>query len=195
MSVVGLLYNVQLLRYAGEDGVAAYGVLMYISFFFNAMFIGFSISTAPIISYHFGAKNTNELKSLLRKCTQILFIASITMFLLSELLSGVFCNIFAGYDETLYNLTMRGFLIFSFAFLFMGFAIFFSSFFTALNDGLTSALSSLLRNLLFEVVSVIILPLIFNVDGIWASIVLAEFLAVIVAIIFLICKRKRYNYF
>lgn len=194
MSVVGLLFNVQLLKYAGEDGVAAYGVLMYVSFFFNSIFIGFSVSTAPIISYHYGANNTKELKSLLRKCTQLVLICSIAMFVLSELFRGVFSGIFTGYDKNLYDLTMRAFFIFAFAFLFMGFAIFFSSFFTALNDGLSSAVISIFRTLIFQVATVLILPLIFNIDGIWASVVVSEGLTVIVAIIFLLCKRKKYKY-
>lgn len=195
MSVVGLLYNVQLLRYAGEDGVAAYGILMYISFLFNAIFIGFSIGTAPVISYHYGAKNENELKSLLKKCINITLITSIAMFILSEVLSPIFSNIFVGYDEYLYEMTIRGFVIFSFAFLFMGFAIFFSSFFTALNDGLTSAVISFVRTLIFQIGFVIILPLFLDLDGIWLSVVVTELSAVVVSIIFLVCKRKRYKYF
>lgn len=195
MSIVGLLYNVQLLRYAGEDGVAAYGILMYISFFFNAIFIGFSIGTAPVISYHYGAKNENELKSLLKKCINITLITSISMFILSEVFSPVFSKIFVGYDEYLYEMTIRGFLIFSFAFLFMGFVIFFSSFFTALNDGLTSAIISFVRTLIFQIGFVIILPLLFDLGGIWLSVVVTELCAVIVSVIFLICKRKKYKYF
>lgn len=195
MSIVGLLYNVQLLRYAGEDGVAAYGILMYISFFFNAIFIGFSIGTAPVFSYHYGAKNENELKSLLKKCINITLITSIAMFILSEVFSPVFSKIFVGYDKVLYEMTIRGFLIFSFAFLFMGFAIFFSSFFTALNDGLTSAIISFVRTLIFQIGFVIVLPLLFDLDGIWLSVVVTELCAVITSVIFLICKRKKYKYF
>lgn len=194
MSVVGLLYNVQLLKYEGEPGVAAYGIMMYISMLFNAIFIGFSIGTAPIVSYHYGAKNTQELKSLLKKCITIILISSISMFTLSELLSGVFSGIFVGYNEYLYNLTKNGIYIFSFAFLFMGFAIYFSSFFTALNDGLTSAIISFLRTLVFQIGFVIILPLFMEVQGIWLSVVLTELSAVVVSLIFLFIKRKKYNY-
>ena len=162
---------------------------------FNAIFIGFSIGTASVISYHYGAKNNNELKSLLKKCVIITLITSIAMFVLSEVLSPVFSNIFVGYDKDLYEMTIRGFVIFSFAFLFMGFAIFFSSFFTALNDGLTSAVISFVRTLIFQIGFVIILPLFLYLDGIWLSVVLTELSAVVVSIIFLVCKRKKYKYF
>lgn len=195
MSLVGVLYNVQLLKYAGNDGVAAYGVLMYICMIFNAIFIGFSIGTAPVIGYHYGAKNTNELKNLFKKCMNIIFISSILMFALSELLGGVFSNMFVGYDESLCDLTKRGFFVYSFIFLFMGFAILFSSFFTALNDGVTSAIISVLRTMVFQVITVIVFPLMFDIDGIWLSAVIAELLAVIVGIIMLFIKRPKFQYF
>lgn len=194
MSLVGMLYNIQLLKYAGEGGVSAYGVLSYVSMLFNAMFIGFSIGTAPVIGYHYGAKNNKELTSLLKKSIVIVLITSIAMFAISEATGGIFANIFVGNDLNTKELTIRGLTIFSFAFLFMGFSIFFSSFFTALNDGFTSAMISFLRTIIFQVAAVIILPLIFDIDGIWISLVVAEFASIVVAIIFLFTKKKKYNY-
>ena len=195
MSVVGILYNMQLMKYAGENGVAAYGVLMYVGFIFCSAFIGYSIGTAPIVGYHFGAKNYNELKNLLKRSLVIIGLFSACMTILALLLSKPMSTAFVGYDEELCNLTISGFQVYSFAFLFMGYAIYSSGFFTALNDGLTSALISFLRTLVFQISAVIILPLIFDINGIWSSIVVAEVLAVILSAGFLIAKRKKYQYF
>ncbi len=195
MSLVGMLYNTQLLRYAGEHGVAAYGVLMYVNFIFISAFIGYSIGCAPVIGYHYGAKNTKELKGLLRKSIVIIAVASVCMVILSELLSSPMAQLFVGYNDELCQLTKRAFLFYSFSFLFSGFAIFGSSFFTALNNGPISAIISFMRTLVFQVAAVIILPIIFNgVDGVWLSIVIAEALAVIITVIFIIAKRKKYGY-
>ena len=195
MSLVGMLYNTQLLRYAGEYGVAAYGVLMYINFIFISAFIGYSIGCAPVIGYNYGAKNAEELKGLLKKSTVIIAISSVCMVVLSILISTPMSYLFVGYNEELCQLTIRAFLFYSFSFLFSGFAIFGSSFFTALNNGPISAIISFMRTLVFQVVAVIILPIIFNgVDGIWFSIVVAEALAVILTAIFIFAKRKKYGY-
>lgn len=194
MSVVGMLYNIQLLKYAGENGVAAYGVLMYVNFVFISAFIGFSVGSAPVVSYHYGAKNDSELKGLLKKSTVIIGIFAVAMFVLAEILAYPLSYIFVGYDKVLMEMTLRGFLFFSFSFLFAGFAIFGSGFFTALNDGLTSALISFLRTLVFQVAAVLILPLFLELDGIWVSVVAAEIMAVVITVIFLKVKRKTYNY-
>lgn len=195
MSLVGMLYNTQLLKYAGEYGVAAYGVLMYVNFIFISAFIGYSIGCAPVIGYHYGAKNSDELKGILRKSVTIIAISSVCMVVLAELLASPMSQLFVGYNEELCQLTKRAFLFYSFAFLFSGFAIFGSSFFTALNNGPVSAIISFMRTLVFQVAAVIILPIIFNgVDGIWLSIVVAEALAVIVTVIFIFAKRKKYGY-
>lgn len=194
MSLVSMLYNAQLLHYAGENGVAAYGVLMYVSMIFMAAFIGYSIGTAPIIGFHYGAENHTELKGLLKKSLVIILTFSVGMLLLGEVLAEPLSKLFVGYDEELFALTCRGFLIYSFSFLFSGIAIFGSSFFTALNDGLTSALISFLRTLVFQIAAVLILPTLFGIDGIWYSIVVAEVMAVVITILFLILKRKKYQY-
>ncbi len=193
-SLISMLYNVQLLRYAGEDGVAAYGVLMYVNFIFLASYIGFSVGEAPVIGYHYGAGNFDELKSLLKKSLAVVSSFAVLMFASSLLLARPLSLMFAGYDEGLLAMTLHAFSIYAFSFLFAGFAIFGSGFFTALNDGLTSALISSLRTLVFQVAAVLLLPLIWGLDGIWASMVVAEFLAVLVAAAFLAGKKKKYHY-
>lgn len=194
MSVVNMLYNIQLLEYAGENGVAAYGTIMYVNLFFLAIFIGYSTGVSPVISFHFGAKNTNELKNLFGKSLKIIGASSVFMLIFSILLSKPLSMIFVGYDKELLNLTVRAFYIYSFSFLFAGISILGSAFFTALNDGLTSALISFLRTLLFQIAAVLLFPIIWGIDGIWLSIVAAEVMSVIVTAVFLIVKRKKYNY-
>lgn len=194
MSLVSMLYNAQLIRYAGEDGVAAYGVLMYVNFVFLAAFIGYSVGAAPVIGYHFGAANHGEMQNLLKKSLIIIGICSITMFCLAELLAQPFSVIFVGYDPDLMALTQKGFRIFSFSFLFAGIAIYGSSFFTALGNGLISALISFLRTLLFQTAAVLIFPLLWGINGIWISIASAELMAAAVTTLFLIKKRSKYHY-
>lgn len=195
MSVVSMLYNNQLYSFAGEDGVAAYGVMMYVSMIFCGAFIGYSVGVAPVIGYHYGAANTDELKSLLKKSTVIISSFSVCMVALAFALSTPLSKLFVGYDEALFEMTRNGFYIFSLSFLFMGFAIFGSGFFTALNDGLTSAAISFLRTMVFQIAAVLLLPIFFELDGIWWSLVVAEAMAVAVWLIFLVFKRKKYNYF
>lgn len=194
MNLVGMLYNVQLMKYAGEDGIAAYGVMMYVSFIFASVFIGYSIGTAPVISYHFGAKNSVELKGLLKKSLIIIAVLGISMIVIGQLLAVPMAKIFVGYDEGLMSLTVSGFRIFALSFTFMGFAIFGSGFFTALNDGLTSAIISFLRTLVFQIAAVLLLPIVWGIDGVWVSIVVAEFMAVVFSSAFMVLKRKKYNY-
>lgn len=194
MSLVSMLYNFQLMRLEGEDGVAAYGVLMYVSMIFIAIFIGYSIGTAPIIGFNYGAGNQVELKNVLRKSVVLLSVTSIVMLFLSLVLAMPLSKLFVGYDDGLFEMTKRGFYIFSFSFLFAGIGIFGSSFFTALNNGLISALISFLRTLVFQVSAVLILPIFMKIDGVWLSLVVAELLAGIVAIIFVFANKKKYNY-
>ena len=193
-SVVGMLYNFQLMKYAGEDGVAAYGVLMYVNMIFIAVFIGFATGMAPVIGYHFGAENHNELKSLLRKSIKVIGICSVAMLVFGEICAYPLSYIFVGYDKALMEMTLRGFLIYSFSFLFAGFAIFGSAFFTALSDGVTSAIMAFLRTLVFQVIAVLALPMLFGLDGIWWSIVAAEIAAVALTVMFIVIKRKKYMY-
>lgn len=194
MSVVSVLYNIQLLKYAGEDGVAAYGVLMYVTFIFVAVFLGYSIGTAPLFGYNYGAKNSAELKNLLSRSLKIISVLGVVIFIVCEFGAELFASIFVGYDENLMNMTAQAFKIYAIAFLFMGFSIFGSGFFTALNNGLVSAAISFMRTLVFEVGAVMILPIIFGIVGIWSSVVVAEVISLILTIGFMIGLKKKYGY-
>lgn len=194
-SLIGMLYNAQLMHFLGEDGVATYGVLMYVQFIFVAIDIGYSIGCAPIISYHYGARNHPELRNLLTKGLKVMGILGIVMTIAAISLSGTLANIFVGYDATLCELTRHAFHLFSFAFLLAGFNIFLSSFFTALNNGGVSAAISFLRTLVFQAASVILLPMALDVDGLWWAASAAEALAFVVSIGFLLALKGKYHYF
>jgi putative MATE family efflux protein len=194
MSIVGMVMNVQLMKYAGEDGVAAYGVMMYVNMIFAAIFIGYSIGTAPVIGFHFGAQNRDELKSLLKKSLTLLLIGGILMVGAAEGLARPLAKLFVGYDAELMALTESGFRIFGLSFFFIGFAIFGSGFFTALNDGVTSAIISFLRTLVFELGAILLLPMLFGVNGLWFSVVAAEMMATVLSFLFMKIKRKRFGY-
>ncbi len=194
MSLVSMLYNAQLMKYVGENGVAAYGVLMYVNLIFLSIFIGYCIGTAPVISYNYGALNHDELKGILRRSFVILTFSSVFMFMLALALSRPLSILFVGYDKELLDLTVRGFFFFSFSFLFASIPMFASSFFTALNNGLVSAIVSVLRTVVFQVAFVLILPLFLKVDGIWVSLVCAELFALIIALIMFIVNKKKYQY-
>ena len=194
MSLVGMLYNVQLLRYAGEEGVASYGVLMYVNLVFQSVFIGYSVGVSPVVSFHYGAGHRGELHGLLRRSGLVIGASAVLMFLAASFSAGPLSTVFVGYDAELFALTLHAFSIYSFSFLFSGFAVFGSAFFTALNDGPTSALISFLRTLVFQIAAVLLFPLFWGVDGIWLSIVAAEVMAVAVAAALLFLKEKRYGY-
>ena len=194
MSLVNILYNFQLMRYIGEDGVAAYGIIMYVSFIFAAIFIGYSIGSAPIIGYHYGAGNHAELKGLFRKSLWLITLWNIILTALAVLTAQPLAKIFVGYDAGLTALTRRALCLYSLSFLVMGFNIFGSAFFTALGNGVVSAAISFLRTLLFQVAAVLVLPLFLGIDGIWLAIVAAELLALMVTAVFFIMKRDYYHY-
>lgn len=194
MSIVNMLYNVQLLNIAGENGVAAYGAIMYVNLLFLSAFIGHIIGTGPVVGYHYGAQNHKELRSILQKSLVIIGAFSIAMVAMSLGLARPLSLLFVGYDRTLLEMTVHGFILFSFSFLFVGYAMFFSSFFTALGDGLTSAIISFMRTLVFQIGAVLLLPLIWGIDGIWWSITVAEVAAVATGLLFLWIKQKKYHY-
>ena len=194
-SIVNTLFNFQLMRFVGENGVAAYGTIRYVNFIFVAIYFGYSIGSAPIVSYHYGAQNHKELKNLLNKSLRFTGICGIFMFILAQLIATPLARIFVGYDVDLFELTRHGFRIYCTTFLVCGLNIYGSSFFTALNNGLLSALISFLRTLVFQVSAVLILPIFFAIDGIWSSVLLAELLTLVVTAICIIKKRSRYHYF
>lgn len=193
-SIVSMIYNFQLLRYVGENGVSAYGVLMYVQFIFIAIYIGYSIGAAPIVSYHYGAGNDKELKNMLKKSVLLMTGVSLVLTAAAFLLAAPLSRIFVGYDAELFALTSHALRLFSFSFLLAGFNIFASSFFTALNNGAISAAISFLRTLLFQTAAVLILPLVFDVDGIWLAVTVAEVFAFLLSAGFLFAKRGKYHY-
>lgn len=194
LSFVSMLYNYQLLRLAGEDGVAAFGVMMYVSMVFMGIFIGYSVGSAPIVGFHYGAGNHEELKGLFRKSLGIIGIGSVGMLILAVFLSDPLSGIYVGYDAGLLEMTKHGFRIFAWSFLFCGFGMYGSGFFTALNDGATSAIISFLRTFVFQVASVVLLPMIWKLDGIWGALVVSELMAALVAGIFFAAKKKQFHY-
>lgn len=194
MSVVNILYNFQLMRLAGENGVAAYGVVMYVNFIFMAIFLGYSIGSAPIVGYHYGAQNHAELKNLFKKSLTLVVGAGLVLTAVAELFAGVLVGIFVRYDPELYAMTTHGFRLYALAFLMMGVNVWGSAFFTALNNGAVSAAISFLRTLVFQIAAVLLLPLLLGINGIWLAVVVAEGLALLVTIAFFAAQRKRYHY-
>ena len=193
-SLVSMVYNLQLLRLAGEDGVSAYGVLMYVQFIFISIYIGYSIGCAPVVSYHYGAQNHGELKNLLGKSVLLMGITGVALTALAMALADPLARLFVGYDAELFALTSHAFRLFAWSFLLAGFNIFASGFFTALNNGGVSAAISFLRTLVFQSTSVLILPVFFGVDGIWWAITVAEVFAFLISVLFLLAKRGKYHY-
>ena len=193
-SLVSMLYNFQLLAYAGENGVAAYGVLMYVQFIFVAIFVGYAIGSAPIVGYHYGAENHAELRSMLTKSVKLMSAGGVLLTVLAIALAAPLARIFVGYDAELFEMTRHAFCLFAFSFLMAGFNIFTSSFFTALNNGAISAAISFLRTLVFQTLCVLLLPALFGLDGIWWAMTVAEVFALGLSILFLATQRKRYHY-
>ena len=194
MSVVNMLYNWQLMRLMGSSGVAVFGVIMYVNFIFVAIFLGYSMGSAPIVGYHYGAGNQPELRGLLRKSLVLIAVMSVVLTAAALGLARPLSLIFVSYDADLLAVTVRAFTIYSVSFLLVGFNIYASSFFTALNDGLTSAVISFSRTLLFEVLAVLLLPLVFDIDGVWGAVIAAEALALVLSLAYLVAKRKKYGY-
>lgn len=194
MSVVAILYNFQLMRLAGENGVAAYGAVMYVSFIFVALFLGYSIGVAPVVGFHYGANNTGELKSLLRKSNVLILVSGVILAVVAFVLARPLAMVFVGSDESLLTLTVTAFRFYSLAVLFSGFNIFGSAFFTALNNGFISAAISFLRTMVFQIAGVLILPIFFDLQGVWYSLPTAEILATAAAFLFYRLKQKTYHY-
>ncbi len=193
-SIMGALYNVQLMKLAGENGVAAYGTVMYVNFVFIAIFLGYSVGSAPLVSYHYGAGNHVELQNLYGKSLRLIGSWGIGMALLAQLLAAPITRIFVGYDSELLAMTEHGFRVFCLVYLICGFNIYGSSFFTALNNGLVSAVISFLRTLIFQIGVVLILPQLIGIDGIWSAVTIAELFTLCVTVTFFVRCRKTYHY-
>lgn len=193
-SLVSIAYNAQLMKYAGENGVAAYGVLMYVQFIFVAIDVGYAVGCAPIVGYHYGAQNHGELKNMLRKSLFLMSISGVVLTLLAAALAAPLARLFVGYDQALFDMTRHAFRLFSLSFLLAGINIYVSSFFTALNNGAVSAIVSFLRTLVFQMLCVLVLPIFLGIDGIWWAMAVAEMFAFILSLSFLIGKRNKYHY-
>lgn len=193
-SIIGMLYNLQLLKYAGTDGVAAYGVIMYVNFIFTGIYFGYTMGISPVIGFHYGAENENELKNLFKNSIRMLIISSFVITVLSELASRLLVNIFVGYDLDLMALTVRGFRIYSIAFLFMGINIFGSGFFTALNNGGISAMLSVARSLVLQLIFIYLLPFLLGTDGLWLVVVVSDGLCLLLTLYMLARYRNKYHY-
>ncbi|HCR73503.1 MAG TPA: MATE family efflux transporter [Ruminococcus sp.] len=194
VSLVSVVYNLQLMKYIGENGVSAYGVLMYVQFIFNAVFMGFTIGSAPIIGFNYGSGDTDRLKNMLKMGVKMMLITGVILTIIAMLLSVPLASLFVGYDKELYELTLHAFRLFAFSFLLAGYNVFCSGFFTALNNGGVSACISFLRTLVFQLLSVLFLPIIFDTEGIWYAITIAEICAFIISTIFLFAKKNKYHY-
>lgn len=194
MSLVGMLYNLQLMKFAGENGVAAYGVIMYVNFIFIAIFLGYAYGSAPIVAFNYGAGKKAELQNVLKKSLKLILGTGISLFLIATVFAGVLSGLFVGYDAELYRLTVRGFHLYAISFLLCGFNIYGSSFFTALNNGVVSAAISFLRTVVFEVAAILVLPVFFGVDGIWCAITVAELASILITIGAFSALRRRYQY-
>lgn len=193
-SIVNSLCNIQLMNLAGENGVAAFGTIMYVNFIFIAIFLGYSIGSAPLVSYHYGAGNHDELKNLFQKSLRLIGIWGLMLFILAQLIARPLAAIFVGYDADLFSMTQNGFRIYCIAYLINGFNIYGSSFFTALNNGLISAAISFLRTLVFQLAAVLLLPLLLDINGIWSAVAVAELLTLGLTVTFFVRNRKKYHY-
>ena len=194
LSIVSMLYNIQLMKYAGQDGVAAYGVIMYLSYLFVGFFFGYSMGASPIIGYHYGAKNDSELQNVYKCSMRIMVIASVIVVALCVIFARPLGMIFVGDNEYLLEMTTTAIRIYSLCYLFAGVNIFGSALFTALNNGLISALISFMRVLVLQIMFVLVLPILFGLIGVWMSVIAAELGALFITIGCMVKYRKRYHY-
>lgn len=194
MSLVNMLYNLQLVKFAGYDGVVAYGIIMYVGFIFSSTYLGYCVGVAPIVGYHYGAANTAELKNLFKKSLFLLSSAAVVLTSCAELLSSVLAGIFVGYNQDLHNMTTNAIQLFALSYIISGINIFASAFFTALNNGLVSAVISFMRTLVFQIAFIFILPELLGLNGIWLAVVGAEICSLIISVSFFVANRKKYKY-
>ena len=194
MSLVNILYNMQLMKYIGTNGVVAYGLIMYVGFIFVGTYMGYAVGSAPVISYHYGAGNKDELKNLFKRSLTIIIVSSVVMTLIAEIIAGYLAGIFVSYDNNLLELTTEAIRIYAVSYLISGINIFASSFFTALNNGVVSAVISFMRMFVFQIVMILLLPVVLGISGIWTAVIAAEVLSVVISVLFLVKNRKKYSY-
>lgn len=194
MSLVNILYNMQLMKYIGTNGVVAYGIIMYVGFIFVGTYMGYAVGSAPVISYHYGAGNKDELKNLFKRSLTIIIVSSVVMTFIAEIIAGYLAGIFVSYDNNLLELTTEAIRIYAVSYLISGVNIFASSFFTALNNGVVSAVISFMRMFVFQIVMILLLPVVLGIRGIWTAVIAAEVLSVVISVMFLVKNRKKYSY-
>lgn len=194
MSLVNILYNMQLMKYIGTNGVVAYGIIMYVGFIFVGTYMGYAVGSAPVISYHYGAGNKDELKNLFKRSLTIIIVSSVVMTLIAEIIAGYLAGIFVSYDNNLLELTTEAIRIYAVSYLISGVNIFASSFFTALNNGVVSAVISFMRMFVFQIVMILLFPVVLGISGIWTAVIAAEVLSVVISVMFLVKNRKKYSY-
>ena len=194
MSLVNILYNMQLMKYIGTNGVVAYGIIMYVGFIFVGTYMGYAVGSAPVISYHYGAGNKDELKNLFKRSLTIIIVSSVVMTFIAEIIAGYLAGIFVSYDNNLLELTTEAIRIYAVSYLISGVNIFASSFFTALNNGVVSAVISFMRMFVFQIVMILLLPVVLGISGIWTAVIAAEVLSVVISVMFLVKNRKKYSY-
>lgn len=194
MSLVNILYNMQLMKYIGTNGVVAYGIIMYVGFIFVGTYMGYAVGSAPVISYHYGAGNKDELKNLFKRSLTIIIVSSVVMTLIAEIIASYLAGIFVSYDNNLLELTTEAIRIYAVSYLISGVNIFASSFFTALNNGVVSAVISFMRMFVFQIVMILLLPVVLGISGIWTAVIAAEVLSVVISVMFLVKNRKKYSY-
>lgn len=194
MSLVNILYNMQFMKYIGTNGVVAYGIIMYVGFIFVGTYMGYAVGSAPVISYHYGAGNKDELKNLFKRSLTIIIVSSVVMTLIAEIIAGYLAGIFVSYDNNLLELTTEAIRIYAVSYLISGINIFASSFFTALNNGVVSAVISFMRMFVFQIVMILLLPVVLGISGIWTAVIAAEVLSVVISVMFLVKNRKKYSY-
>lgn len=194
MSLVNILYNMQLMKYIGTNGVVAYGIIMYVGFIFVGTYMGYAVGSAPVISYHYGAGNKDELKNLFKRSLTIIIVSSVVMTLIAEIIAGYLAGIFVSYDNNLLELTTEAIRIYAVSYLISGINIFASSFFTALNNSVVSAVISFMRMFVFQIVMILFLPVVLGISGIWTAVIAAEVLSVVISVMFLVKNRKKYSY-
>ena len=194
MSLVNILYNMQLMKNIGTNGVVAYGIIMYVGFIFVGTYMGYAVGSAPVISYHYGAGNKDELKNLFKRSLTIIIVSSVVMTLIAEIIAGYLAGIFVSYDNNLLELTTEAIRIYAVSYLISGVNIFASSFFTALNNGVVSAVISFMRMFVFQIVMILLLPVVLGISGIWTAVIAAEVLSVVISVMFLVKNRKKYSY-
>lgn len=193
-AVVTFLFNITMLKLAGEDGVAAITIVLYGQFLFTALYLGFSMGVAPVVSFNYGNQNHAQLKRIYKICIGFILGSSVFILGIALLFSEPIVGIFTGEENHTYELAVEGFFQFSFNYLFAGINIFASALFTSLSNGKISAIISFCRTFVFITVSIVLLPRVMGITGVWLSVPLAELVTLFISITYLKGQKEVYHY-